>query len=98
MAVIHISETDAVRDFAAVLARVRAGDEVIIDSHSNPIAVLIPPAEQESQPGSEHDRWFRAQVQMALDDDRPSTDADEVEAHFARRRASASQKIAGSEG
>jgi hypothetical protein len=40
MAVIHISEAEAVRDRGAVLARVRAGAEVVIDDESSPIVVL----------------------------------------------------------
>jgi len=32
MAVIHISEAEATRDFAGLLARVRAGEEVVIDA------------------------------------------------------------------
>lgn len=36
-----------------------------------------------------HDAWFRAKVQEALDDTRVSVPEDEVEAHFARRRATA---------
>jgi antitoxin (DNA-binding transcriptional repressor) of toxin-antitoxin stability system len=40
MAVIHISETDAARDFAAVMAHVRAGDEVFIENGSSTVAVL----------------------------------------------------------
>jgi len=38
--VIHISETDAASDFPALLKHVRAGAEVIIESKSEPIAVL----------------------------------------------------------
>jgi DNA-damage-inducible protein J len=34
-----------------------------------------------------HDAWFRAKVQEALDDPRPPIPHDEVEAHFAERRA-----------
>ncbi len=34
MAVIHISEADAARDFAGLMARVRAGIEVVIDGAS----------------------------------------------------------------
>jgi antitoxin (DNA-binding transcriptional repressor) of toxin-antitoxin stability system len=44
--VIHISEEEAANDFASVLARVRAGAEVVIESASNklPVAVLhLPP-------------------------------------------------------
>jgi len=46
--VIHISEEEAASDFASVLARVRAGAEVVIESVSGkqPIAVIhlpVPP-------------------------------------------------------
>jgi antitoxin (DNA-binding transcriptional repressor) of toxin-antitoxin stability system len=40
MATIHISEADAYRDFAGVLARVRAGAEVVIEDASSPAVVL----------------------------------------------------------
>ena len=40
MAVIHISEADASRDFAALLARVRAGAEIVIEGDSSPAVVL----------------------------------------------------------
>ncbi|TDG20814.1 type II toxin-antitoxin system RelB/DinJ family antitoxin [Paraburkholderia silviterrae] len=36
-----------------------------------------------------HDAWFRAKVREALEDPRPGIEADEVEAHFAKRRAAA---------
>jgi len=38
------SEAEAARDFAAVLARVRAGAEVIIESGKLPVAVVRAPA------------------------------------------------------
>ena len=44
MATIHISEADAARDFAGLLARVRAGAEVVIESDAYPVAVLHSPA------------------------------------------------------
>jgi prevent-host-death family protein len=44
MAVIHISEADAVRDLAGLLERVRAGAEVVIESNAAPVAVLRTPA------------------------------------------------------
>ena len=34
-----------------------------------------------------HDAWFRAKVQQVLDDTRPPIPRDEVESHFAKRRA-----------
>jgi antitoxin (DNA-binding transcriptional repressor) of toxin-antitoxin stability system len=40
MATIHISEADACRDFAGVLARVRAGAEVVIEDPASPAVVL----------------------------------------------------------
>lgn len=40
----------------------------------------------------EHDAWFRAKVQAALDDPRPATPHDEVEAYFAARRDAARSK------
>ena len=43
MAVIHISEAEAARDFAGLLARVRAGEEVCIDDASRTIAVIRSP-------------------------------------------------------
>lgn len=42
MATIHMSEADAARDFAALLARVRAGAEIVIESHNYPAAVIRP--------------------------------------------------------
>jgi antitoxin (DNA-binding transcriptional repressor) of toxin-antitoxin stability system len=42
MAVIHISEADAARDFVSLLARVRAGEEVMIGPEAAPVAVLKP--------------------------------------------------------
>jgi antitoxin (DNA-binding transcriptional repressor) of toxin-antitoxin stability system len=46
MAVIRISEADAARDFAGLMARVRAGVEVVIEDGSVAVAVLhmpVPP-------------------------------------------------------
>ena len=44
--VIHISEAEAASDFAGLLARVRAGAEIVIESGKLPVAVIhapIPP-------------------------------------------------------
>ena len=41
---------------------------------------------------AEHDAWFRAKVQEALDDPRPDISHEQVEAHFAKRRAAALRK------
>ena len=40
--VIHISEAEAASDFASLLARVRAGAEVVIEHDSQPVAVVHP--------------------------------------------------------
>ncbi len=40
MAVIHISEADAARDFAGLMARVKTGAEIAIENGSGTIAVL----------------------------------------------------------
>jgi DNA-damage-inducible protein J len=95
MTVIHISEDEAVRDFASVLAHVRAGSEVIIESERTPVAVLVPPTEAEGVLDPEHDVWFRSQVQQALDDTRAGVPEEEVEAHFAARRAASLLRATG---
>jgi prevent-host-death family protein len=40
--IIHISEAEAASNFADLLARVRAGAEVVIESGTAPVAVLRP--------------------------------------------------------
>jgi prevent-host-death family protein len=40
--VIHISEIEAASNFAALLARVRAGAEIVIERNSQPVAVVHP--------------------------------------------------------
>jgi len=42
--VIHISEEEAARDFAGLMARVRAGAEVVIESGNHPVVMLRPVA------------------------------------------------------
>ena len=43
MATIHISESEAERDFAGLMTKVRAGIEFAIESDSGVIAVVRPP-------------------------------------------------------
>jgi antitoxin (DNA-binding transcriptional repressor) of toxin-antitoxin stability system len=38
--VIHISEAEAASDFASLLARVRAGAEIVIEHDAEPVAVV----------------------------------------------------------
>jgi prevent-host-death family protein len=40
--VIHISEIEAASNFAALLARVQAGAEIVIEQNSQPVAVVHP--------------------------------------------------------
>ena len=40
MATIRISEAEATRNFAAVMDRVRAGVEVVIENEDSPVAIL----------------------------------------------------------
>jgi prevent-host-death family protein len=42
MATFHISEAEAGHNFADLMARVRAGSEVVIDDGSAPVAVVRP--------------------------------------------------------
>lgn len=44
VATIHISEAEATRDFAALLARVGAGIEVVIERGAQPVAVIRLPS------------------------------------------------------
>ncbi len=43
MATIRISEAEAARDFAGLMAHVRAGAEVVIDDGTLPVAILHTP-------------------------------------------------------
>lgn len=45
-----------------------------------------------------HDAWFRARVREALDDPRPAIPHEDVEAHFAERRAKALRRAGENEG
>jgi len=45
MARIRISEAEAARDFGAVMARVRAGAEVVIEDGTLPVAVIHTPTD-----------------------------------------------------
>ena len=42
--VIRISESEAANNFAALLARVRAGAEIVIEHDAEPVAILHAPA------------------------------------------------------
>lgn len=65
---------------------------------SDAVRILLTRTANEGAPlellsGSEaHDVWFRNKVLEALNDTRPDVSDDEVEAHFAERRAAARLK------
>ncbi len=40
--VIHVSEADAASDFKSLMARVRAGAEIVIEHDAQPVAILHP--------------------------------------------------------
>jgi antitoxin (DNA-binding transcriptional repressor) of toxin-antitoxin stability system len=44
MQTIHIPETEAARNFAALMAHISAGSEVVIERDASVIAVMRPPA------------------------------------------------------
>jgi antitoxin (DNA-binding transcriptional repressor) of toxin-antitoxin stability system len=44
MARVHISEAEAASDFAGLMAKVRAGAEVVIENAKVPVAVMRAPA------------------------------------------------------
>lgn len=62
--VIHISDAEAASDFASLLDRVRAGDEVVIAHDARPVAVLRPAA-----PAQSIDKVFAAIAQDVPDED-----------------------------
>ena len=43
MATFHISEADAAREFAGLMARVHAGAEIVVENDARPVAVLRSP-------------------------------------------------------
>jgi antitoxin (DNA-binding transcriptional repressor) of toxin-antitoxin stability system len=59
MAVVHISEAEAARDFGEVMARVRAGERVIIEADHAAVAVVEPAARIEVRRLSESLRLAR---------------------------------------
>lgn len=46
MATIHISEADAARDFPGLMAQVRAGAEIVIESDARAVAVVRPAGDE----------------------------------------------------
>jgi len=80
MATIHISEADAARDFAGLMARVRLGEEFVIESGARAVAV-VHPAKPGTSPGrllSESIASAEARDSMALLDAGFTRDLEEV--------------------
>jgi len=69
--VIHVSATEAVSDFAALLDYIRAGDEVVIEHYARPVAVLRPAA-----PAPSLDKTFAAITQDVPDEEREQVPKD----------------------
>ena len=46
MAIIHISESDAARDFHGLMAHIRAAAEVVIESDARAVAVVRPAGDE----------------------------------------------------
>ena len=79
--VIHVSEAEAASDFPALMARVRAGAEVVIENGERPVAVLHP-AEPAVRLLSESLRLAREHASTAtLDEDFAKDVEAAVESH-----------------
>ena len=57
--VMHVSETEAASDFASLMARVRAGAEVVIEHDARPVVVL--------RPAEPHVRLLSESLRLALE-------------------------------
>jgi len=78
--VIHISEIDAASDFAALLARVRAGAEVVIEHNSQPVAI-VHPAEPVRRTISECITLLREDPKVTIDADFANDVEAAIESH-----------------
>ncbi len=87
MATIHISQTEAERDFSGLMARVRAGEEVVIEFNASPIAIITPTRLEHGRPIA--DCLERSQQLAKHDRDSAIADADfaaDMEAIVCARR------------
>jgi antitoxin (DNA-binding transcriptional repressor) of toxin-antitoxin stability system len=66
--VIHISDSEAATNFASLLERVRAGEEVVIERDARPVA-LLRAATTEPPPDQSMDRVFASIVREIPDED-----------------------------
>jgi prevent-host-death family protein len=75
--VIHISDAEAASDFASLLARVRAGAEIVIEHDAQPVAV-VHPAEPRVRLLSESLRLAREHASTSTLDEDFARDLEEV--------------------
>jgi len=79
--VIHVSEAEAASDFALLMARVRAGTEVVIEKDARPVAV-VSPAEPVARLLSESLRLAREHASTATLDEEYGKDVEAaIESH-----------------
>ena len=86
MAVVYMSEAEAVNNAASIIERVRQGDEVVIHDGAAQVARVVPTKLLESKADPEHDAMVLAKIEQSLADPRPPLDGEAVEAYFASRR------------
>jgi len=97
MPVLYISEAEAIRDFASVLAQVRAGTQVVIEDENSTIALVKPAVGESDEPEPGYDEWLRDELQQVLDKDKHETISEEdAEAIMAEPRRAALHKLHGS--
>ena len=97
MAILYISESEAVRDFASVLAKVRAGSEVVIEDGNATVALLLPAASESRDMEPGYDEWLQSELQQSLANDPAKRISEEqADAIMAERRRAALQKLQGS--
>jgi prevent-host-death family protein len=77
MATIHIPESEAARDFKGLLARVRAGEEIVIENEASP-AVILRAAEPSVRRLSESLRLAREHASTATLDGDFARDLEEI--------------------
>jgi antitoxin (DNA-binding transcriptional repressor) of toxin-antitoxin stability system len=78
MATIHIPEGEAARNFEAVMAHVRAGAEVVIESNAKAVAVVKPAEQGPGRLLSESLRLAKERGSQATLDARFSADLETV--------------------
>ncbi len=63
MATVHISESEAARDFAILMTRIRSGDEIVIEAEARPFARITPTLESQGRLLSECLRLAKAHAE-----------------------------------